>query len=451
MAASNRVPPTAALRLLRQRGGNVSMIFALMVIPMLGAIGLAVDFGQALTARNKAQVAADAAVLQASGVARDLIQKGDGSNASTASALSEAKGRAEQLFGAYAAQTALRNYTFTATVTRNGQAIEATGDFSIRTNNWLGPLFGQNSYNSVGSVKSSASLPSYIDVYLAMDVSQSMGLGATQADMLALFGKVGCVFGCHVQEHGHAASNSAVAKANNIDLRIDVLRRAVQKMIATAEKDAGQSATYRFGLYTMGANPANIDAPYLGELTAINGDFAVLDQKAEGIELGPNDTRGQGDSYFRQPLQALAPIVPAAGDGSSRSKARTFLFIVTDGLRDVANSSGVSCASGSYGNHCMGVMDPTLCQAFKDKNVTVGVLYTTFLPIYANPGNPNDRRLEGNYVNLVVNNGLAPQIAPKLQACATSGWFYEAADAAGIDKAMSDMFEQITVTPMLVQ
>jgi Flp pilus assembly protein TadG len=53
----------SARRFRRDNSGNVSMIFAAMIVPVTAAIGMSVDFGQALQQRTKVQGVLDAAVL----------------------------------------------------------------------------------------------------------------------------------------------------------------------------------------------------------------------------------------------------------------------------------------------------------------------------------------------------------------------------------------------------
>ena len=49
----------------RDESGNVGIIFALMIIPILGITGLAVDYGRTITARSQLQNATDSAALAA--------------------------------------------------------------------------------------------------------------------------------------------------------------------------------------------------------------------------------------------------------------------------------------------------------------------------------------------------------------------------------------------------
>ncbi len=64
---------TAAARLTREEDGNVAIIFALALLPILGFVGAAVDYSRASYARTAMQSALDSAVLMA---AKDVASSG---------------------------------------------------------------------------------------------------------------------------------------------------------------------------------------------------------------------------------------------------------------------------------------------------------------------------------------------------------------------------------------
>lgn len=438
-----------ARRFRRAEGGNVAMMFGMLLLPMVGVTGLAIDFGSILAARNKGQVAADAAALQASGVARDIIKAGDGSDAATNAALTEAKSRAQKLFKVHADQSGLSNYTAQIDMTRTGQQITTTVSYTVNTTTYIAKLFGQTAYTSSGVITSSSSLPSYVDVYVLMDISQSMGLAATTDGMAQLYTITksktpeGCVFGCHVPKSnypGGTLSNETLAHNAGIKLRVDVMRDAVTKMIEDAENKSYGDSIYRFGLYTMGLNSAKNNY-LLNEVSKISGNYTNLKAAATNIDLSTNnDGGGIGDSYINQQIQDLDAKVPNSGDGSSQSKSKVFVFLITDGVRDI---KGSNCTSG----HCMSVVDSSYCSPYKTAaaGITMGVLYTTYLPIYKE--NTKSKGLDNDYNALVQ--PIAANIAPALKACASPNWYYEASDEDGISAAFDKMFAQTSSAPSL--
>ena len=441
------------------RRGNIALLFGLLLLPLIGTTGLAIDYGQLLTARTTCQTAADAAALYASGVAKALIQQSDGSAASVASAKTEAQTRATGLFNAHVARmTNVIATGGTVTVAKVGQRIDALATFNVATRTSFGGIFGVRSMNASGSAKSSASMPLYTDLYMALDVSQSMGLASTTAGAKSLFtliktmernagnsGATGCVFGCHVVQTGSRLASSYQSIAGSavppITLRIDVLRNAVNKTISTAQSDALAAGTsnYRIALYTTGLSSANGTTYSLNQLAALSSNWNSLSAAAANIDLGPNNGGGTGDSYLKEPLTDLLTKIPTSGDGTSQATSRAYVIIITDGLRDV---KGSSCTSG----HCTAAFDPTVCQSYKNKNITVGVIYTTYLPILADP-TTGSSALDGNYQSLVQ--PYVSQIAPNLQACSSPGWYAEASDGPSIDAALAKMFGQTTMQPQI--
>jgi Flp pilus assembly protein TadG len=458
-------------RFAADRRGAVALMFGLMVLPLFGAVGLAIDFGSVMTARTKAQMASDAAALQASGVARDLIKNGDGSQTATTNAIAEAKKHGEALFKAHADQAELKDYTLNLTVTRAGQSINTVAAFSVKTDTFIGSVFGRDVFKAAGSASASSSLPTYSDVYLALDVSASMGIAGSRADMIKLFNaqalkndgkkeKTGCVFACHVAESGRAESNTTVAKRNGVILRIDVLRDAVKAMIAEAQKDAESRPIYRLALYTLGGS---LDAStwVLNKVAPLTNNFTTLNVAAATIDIqtstsNPNTQR----SYINEQLKSMAGELTQSQDGSSQDKSKKYVFLITDGARDVPSGFG-NCTVppknvaplNLSSSRCTNGIDPSFCKTIKDKGITMGVLYTTYIPVTEDPAAPTGKLEKWYNFEMVQtkfnNTSVSALLAPKLQECASPKWFFEASDAAGIEAAMKAMFEQTTQAPTL--
>jgi Flp pilus assembly protein TadG len=436
--------------------GNITILFAFSLLPLLGCTGLAFDFGSMLLARYACQTAADAAALYASGVAKNLIQNSDGSAASVTAAFGEATIRAEALFDAHVTRNVKTSLWRKIEMSQKGLQIVATTNFTVSTGAALGKLFGVQNFSSAGMAESAASLPAFTNLWMALDISQSMGLASTTSGAQLLFKKVaavekangnsnpvGCVFGCHVIENGKKSpyTYQEIANTNNVELRIDVLRNAVSETISTAQSNATTANTtnYQISLYTMGLSSSNGKTYGLNQLQALSNNWSTLQTAASKIDLGPNNSGGTGDSYFSEPLNELRGKMLPGGDGTSAAKAKQFLFIITDGLRDVAGN----CTSG----HCTAAFDPSACTTFKSANITVAVIYTTYLPILKDPTS-GSTTLESNYVALVQ--PYAAQIAPNLKSCASPGWYAEASDGPAIRAALATMFgrtaQQATLT-----
>jgi len=193
------------------RRGNIAVIFALALLPVMAAIGCVIDYSMASRIKAKLQSAADAASVAA------IAQKSPGYNAAVLMSgdgpVPDAVTDANKIFdlnmGTVPGYT---NLVRNATVTKTGIQLTSRIDFSANVPvSFLGVLaaLGGPRYQNIrvaGSANSSASLATYLDFYLLLDVSGSMGLPSTTAEA-ARFQQInpdnfvqyptGCTLACH--------------------------------------------------------------------------------------------------------------------------------------------------------------------------------------------------------------------------------------------------------------
>jgi len=436
-------------RFMRDRGGNFVILFALALVPMLGLMGLAIDYSLALRTKTALDASTDSALLAATTEAEQIIQTYSSPNYdATPLAIAAGQKVGQNVFTADAAMLHTASPpTLTLNLQRpdGGQTITASAYYNAKSPTFFGKMFGTTALNTNGIANSSLTLPKYLNFYVAVDISQSMGIASTQDYMnqLASFTPNNCVFGCHVKQ-GYAQSNEQVAQFHHIPLRINVLKDSIQNMVDQA--DAINSRTnssgrklIQTGLYTLQAYIQNDGTQNLTTLQTLTSDHGALTSAASNLDLGNNDSSGVGDSNFSSSLTQLAslPEMSASGDGSGQNNPKSFLFIMTDGVDDVAGHC--QTPSGRDWGHCTYPIDPGLCQAFKDKGITVGVIYTTYIPF------PN----EPAYRDLVQ--AIQPSLAPNLSKCATSGYYYEASDGPAIQAAVKALFAQATTQGILTR
>ncbi len=443
----------------RDRRGNMLMIFAFSVVPIAFATGMGIDYTGAMRLQTRLNAVTDAAAL--AGVTSPMMkQKVD---KACMAARSTFQSQAVNIRGLSIDMAQATDLTITITDNLpDGSVVTTTcpvtGDpavsaalplsrtatvtYKARSANNFAAILGRASLGIGGTATSKTTLAPYIDIYMALDTSQSMGLAATDADAKSLFtatlkvNGVGCQFGCHEPSPGQPKSMEQVARDNNIKMRVDILRDASLDMIDTAALNQADQKLYRFGLYRIGVeftSAANVINPLTDNLVDARS-------KVSALTLGRNDgSVGFGDTNLTAMLDNLKPMMGPSGDGTSAAKPRAFLFIVTDGVQDLC-----------WNAHCTSVIESGRCQKYKDAGITVGIVYTTFLPIKENPTDPNNNNLNHDYKRLVV--PLPPStIAPALQACASPGWFFEGSDAATIHSAMTNLFRQATQTPSITR
>ena len=180
------------------RSGNIAVIFTLALLPILSAIGCAVDYTRATEIRSKLQSAIDAASVGS--VARKSpafiaagAMTGDGP---IAAGVTDAK----TIFdGNMSGMTGYTLNSVTPAVTKAGSVITSTVQFSADVPTMFLGVMGKSTMTVTGSSTSVTNMPLYIDFYLLLDNSPSMGVGATPADVTTMVNNTPdkCAFACH--------------------------------------------------------------------------------------------------------------------------------------------------------------------------------------------------------------------------------------------------------------
>jgi Flp pilus assembly protein TadG len=193
--------------------GNIAVIFAIACIPILMAIGCAVDYSLAVRMRSKMQSAADAAsvgaISQSSpGYAtaeamsgNDSVTTGvtDANNIFMSNLCGPIPGGCTNVIG-------YSNLVVSPTVTKNGSTLVSVVNFTAQVPVTFLKVFGWQTLTISGTSSSSAAMSTYLDFYLTLDVSGSMGLPSTAAEETRL-NQVnpdnyvqypsGCTLACH--------------------------------------------------------------------------------------------------------------------------------------------------------------------------------------------------------------------------------------------------------------
>jgi Flp pilus assembly protein TadG len=166
-------------RFRRDRRGNVAVIFALACVPLISAVGAAIDYSEASRIKAKMQSAADAAAVAS------ISQQSQGwlaaSTMTSNGEVTVAETDAQNIFtGNSPASSPLYNsQVVTATVMKTGPTLTSSVSFSASVPTSFMKVVGFSSLTVTGSSSASASLPLYLDFYVALDVSGSMGLPST--------------------------------------------------------------------------------------------------------------------------------------------------------------------------------------------------------------------------------------------------------------------------------
>jgi Flp pilus assembly protein TadG len=193
------------------RRANVAVITAIAVIPIFAAIGCVVDYTMATTVKTRLQAAADATSLAVISVNSSVL-----ATAKTMTGNGEVSGDSAFINNFFTANLAnLANYPTltltTASVVKTGQVLTATIVFTAQVPTYFMGILGHSNVTVSGTSQSTYTLPTYLDVYLMLDVSGSMGFPSTSGEQTRLmainpdsYGQYagGCTFACHFSGTG---------------------------------------------------------------------------------------------------------------------------------------------------------------------------------------------------------------------------------------------------------
>jgi Flp pilus assembly protein TadG len=229
--------------------GNIAVTFAIASLPILTAIGCAVDYSFAVRMKAKLQAAADAATVGA------IAQSSPGYTAASAmtgnGTVASANTDASNIFTANMnGVTGYTNLVVTPTVTKTGSTLASNVTFSAKVATTFLRILGASYLNMTvtGTSTSSASLPLYLDFYLMLDVSGSMGLASTTAEMARLssvnpdnYGKypTGCTFACHFGTQDVCGDSDQKYPTNNYCLGYAISRVSQSAFQNTLSNNSG--------------------------------------------------------------------------------------------------------------------------------------------------------------------------------------------------------------------
>src|SRR5271169_1695266 len=242
---------TALQRFVRDGSGNLSPMFALTILPVVGLIGMTVDYSQSSTRKTMLDSIADSAAL--AGVTPTLLASTD--QASIAAATTLFNGQVGLVKGIGAV-------TLSVTASDNGLTRTLSVSYQTTSSTLFGGFTGKSSVPISGLSQSSATVPPNIDFYLLLDNSPSMAIAATTAGINTMVANTsaqgGCAFACHesnpnADNLGNPGNedNYTLAKNLGVVTRIQNLNSATQSLMDNATTtEQNYKSTYRMAIYT---------------------------------------------------------------------------------------------------------------------------------------------------------------------------------------------------------
>ena len=418
------------------KSANIAVIFAIAAVPVMTFVGSAVDYSRATALRSKLQAATDAAsVGSVTKTSPAFIAAG----AMTADGpIAAGVTDATNIFNAN--MNGVAGYTLksmTATVNKTGGKVTSTVSFTATVSTTFLNVIGKTSMTVNGTSTATTTMPLYIDFYLLLDNSPSMGVGATPADVSKMVNNTSdqCAFACH--DLNNTSNYYNLAKSLGVTTRIDVLRTATQSLMDTAAQTQTYSNQFRMAIYDFGAAASTAG---LRALFALSSSLSSAKSAAGNIDLmtvnGQNDNNDQ-DTQFTSVIPAINGVITAPGAGTTSAPLK-YLFFVSDGVADEYNPSSCIKSTTSSGR-CQSPINTALCTTIKNRGIKIAVLYTTYLALPTN-----------SWYNTWISPfnagpyGPSPnsQIAQNMQSCASPGLYFEVSPTQGISDAMNALFKK---------
>jgi Flp pilus assembly protein TadG len=415
--------------------GNVAIILALALVPLIYLIGMGIDYVNAAYREDQLNADADAAALAA--VAPAVMAQSDAASVLTA----------QNTFNAQAAT--LSNVTYssknlTVTVADSLTTRTVTVSYTAASQNAFPNILGQPTIALAGNSQAVATNAPNINFYLLLDDSPSMAIAATPSGITTMVNNTasqgGCAFGCH-QSHPSSDSlgnpggedNYALARNLGVTLRIDMLSQAAQNLMTTAQQSENTTlAKYQMAIYSydIGFNTIQMLTSNLATAQTSAANIAVLEVYANNWLTSSNNNSDE-DTNYDNAMNNVNATMPNPGNGSNAKgdTPQEVVFFVTDGVED----------EGVNGNRQQSVMDPTWCATIRNRGIRIAVLYTDYLPLPTNAW---------------YNTWVAPfqsNIGPSLQSCASPGLYFEVQTGGDISAALSALFQAAITTAHLSQ
>jgi len=430
---------TFATRFVRNPRGNVAIIFALSLVPVVFLAGMALDFSSAIEKRARLNAAADAAALAA--VTPKMASQ----------AIAIAQATAQNVFtGEASTVTGLSYNTPNINIVQNGLVRTATVSYTAASSNAFAGVLRLPTWPISGSSTATSSYSPNINFYMLLDNSPSMDIAATTAGINTMVANTtaqgGCAFACHESNpsadnlgNKGGVDNYQLAINLGVVTRIENMATATQSLMTTASTTAtATNSTYKMAIYTFNGSGTNTIQTLTGNMTTAAAAAATINvlEVYDNNWLTKTNQNNDTDTNFETAMSAMNTLMPNPGSGLLGNAPQEVLFLVTDGVDDEVN---VSCSQALSGTRCQEPFNTTWCTSIKARGIFIAVLYTEYLPLPTNAW---------------YNDWIAPfqsQIGPNMESCASPGLFFQVTTDGDITAAMQTLFQEAISSARLSQ
>lgn len=420
--------------------GSIITMTALL-LPLIAATGMmSLDYAKAVSDKNRAQRAADAALLiGARSLAAAALQN---------SGLSEAAMKAQAVsVTTKAFDNAMRSFDVADQVSLNvdftlqGSRVDAELDFVGRHDTVLGTLLPTSIFMDVDT-KVSVPLRQRVEVHFVIDTSPSMNVGASYDDQTIMIDQSGCAFACH---RGNESNYPDYLRAFGAKLRIDVVKDAIDTAINQLSRISRRDLEVYVAVHTF-SNDAENPVPLTNDATAAATGLAAVEAVS---------SIWQGGTNYHASFEDIAELIARAdrSPGAVLPEKR-FVAIFTDGVADVLQWSVAEDGVQGQADHQFGQdpefrtfeprsgylqgLDPLACDVFRRlHNTEVVGMNLVYLPVRRAPGDAPTAN------DTFIANTLAPNADENMRRCAGNGRTYRADNEARVRESMHQLTDDL--------
>ncbi len=381
------------------RRGFSAMTFAISAIPMFGLMGLAIDVGTAYQKKAQLQHAADI-------VATQLARR----SMNFTSLDAEALVNSGKLMMSDNLEFPVSYEKFDVKLT--DRDIEISADAQFDTN--FAKLVGVSNLDISVTAKAHYEWGE-VDIFVLVDNTASMLLGATYAESVKMRAEVGCEFACHT-----ADGTDSYYKALNqgYKLRFSAVADAIGALGSRIKSIDPNQVTHRVGLYSF--NEVSPNTTWQTELP-LSYDMDVVSSAGSGMK--PIKVASRAAARRHTDFVSVLDRMREEMRARRVSGRKQILLIITDGLHDQQGLRPPGPVSVLW-TGWMAPISELHCSRIKSDGVDVAILETPYSsPSYESHG----------WYKLLV-----PKLGPALQTCASPG-LYGAVDFSDINSYSDEM------------
>jgi Flp pilus assembly protein TadG len=453
------------------RGGQVAVIFSLLIPVIVVLVAGVIDASFALNARTRLQDASDEAALAVA------IATGQNPNIGEAQLQTIALNALQVNFtdstptitDFHVCAPVQNDCTDGAQTMQMGTVKVAAAAPTDCVFASVVPMFcvGGASQTVNANTVTTISFGKTLQLNVVMDSSASMIVGATPADVTTISNWVtanwalvkpgdpapytgqdnpSCAFACH--DVGGATGPADIAlgltRANSAGAttRFDVMTAAAQALIGHVQtvstlNSQNRQNSYLFNIWSFDTTLHQYGAANIATFPAAQTAVA---QVTPGL-----------DTYLDNAMSSLATSVGVNGSGTSAISPLKFVIVVTDGLQSDRGGNWQNCSwavdpAWNY-NSCTGgfaaPINTANCTTMKNNGVILAVLETPYVPLTGQ--DPNVAPYEKTVRKVIYPGGPASPsvVSAALAACASPGYYFQAVNSAQIASgfvALTDEF-----------